>query len=57
MGSGTRKYYKRAIYIPKDHFIDASKATKEKEEKEKEDKKKPSMEEFLKSLKGEKTDA
>jgi len=35
MGCGKRKYYKRAIYIPKDHVIDVSKLKKETESKPK----------------------
>jgi len=48
MGGGNRKYYKRGIYIPKDHVVDASKV-KAKEKEGKEEKKKP-MSEFLKEL-------
>jgi len=45
MGSGIRKYRKRAKYIDKSKYIDASKTKTE----EKEEKKKP-IDEFLKEL-------
>ncbi|HIH17663.1 MAG TPA: hypothetical protein HA282_05990 [Nanoarchaeota archaeon] len=54
MGGGRRKFKPRGKFVNKDRFIDASKAKESKQEQkereEAEEKKKPSMEEFLKSL-------